>query len=195
MLTIGDVSGKGVPAALFMMQSRTALKDCMMMGQGVEDALHLADVQLSDANESMMFVTVFTGLIDLAAGRMTYGSPGHNPPLIYRQATGRFERLAVPRACMLGVGADFPYGSMECRLAQGDMLFLFTDGVTEAMDREGNLFSDAGLLDSLNEIGAGEPEALLAALRDRLSRFAEGAAQSDDITMLAFRYEQEPAGE
>ena len=195
VLTIGDVSGKGVPAALFMMQSRTALKDCMMMGQGMEEALHLADVQLSDANESMMFVTVFTGLIDLATGRLTYGSAGHNPPLIYRQATGRFERLAVPRACMLGIGADFPYGSMEAQLAQGDMLFLFTDGVTEAMDREGNIFSDARLLASLNEIGAGEPETLLAAVRERLSRFVDGAAQFDDITMLAFRYERGAAGQ
>ncbi len=203
MVTVADVSDKGVPAALFMVAAKTLLKDCALTLGTSENlsaeaktalshpwlsmAVARTNDRLADANDEEMFVTVFTGVLDVESGEFVYVNAGHNPPLVRRN--GSFEFLPKAKRPMLGVieGLDFP--AEKITLAQGDMLFLYTDGVTEAMNGEREIFGEERLKETLSaQPKDGQPEKIIAAVRGAAESHANGAEQSDDITMLGLAY-------
>ena len=198
VITIADVSGKGVPAALFMVISKTILKDFAQTMGGLDDVAPLvacANDQLCQNNDAMMFVTAFVGMLDIETGRLAYVSAGHNPPLIFRAAEGKFSYLDVKRNLILGFRSGAQYQGQETILAPGDRIFLYTDGVTEAMNEEEELYGEERLLSCLNGTvpqnhGVNE---LLASVSSSLKEHVKTAEQSDDITMLALAY-QGPEG-
>ena len=187
MITIADVSGKGVPAALFMVISKTVLKNfALATTNDLAAALEQANYRLCQNNDEMMFVTVFVGVIDLRTGRMIYVNAGHNPPLVRRD--GRFEFLTVEDGCALGIGENEEYRHEELMLSAGDVIFLYTDGVTEAMNADGDQYSEGRLLDRLNALDEHlTAESIIEAVARDIKNHVDGAEQSDDITMLAVR--------
>ena len=189
-VTIADVSGKGVPAALFMVIAKTVLKNCVMMTNGVKnlsEAVEKANGQLCQGNEESMFVTVFLGVLDIESGEFTFVNGGHNPPLI--RANGKFAYLALNKSCMLGAMEGVKYRAQSLVMQPGDMLFLYTDGVTEAQNTAGGMYSEARLLDMLNREPDGrDAKGVLAAVRKSVADYAGDAEQFDDITMLGLIY-------
>ncbi|MBR1581262.1 MAG: serine/threonine-protein phosphatase, partial [Selenomonadaceae bacterium] len=194
MVTIADVSGKGVPAALFMMISKTILKNFALTMANADDVGALVsktNQQLCQNNDAMMFVTMFVGLLDLNTGRFIYVNGGHNPPLIYRASTERFEYLtSSARNYALGLMDDAEFEQETLELSAGDALFLYTDGVTEALNTREELYGEERLEACLNQPGAERltVERMLALVRDSLNEYADGAPQSDDITMIGLKF-------
>jgi sigma-B regulation protein RsbU (phosphoserine phosphatase) len=181
-LTIADVVGKGIPAALFMAVSRTILRSV----DGITDmTARIAEANrlLSAENAASMFVTMFHGVLDLGTGVLRYCNAGHNPPYVLREGRG-FEILQ-PTGIAFGLDVDISYRIDETVLRPGDALFLFTDGITEALDPEGNEFG-TGRLEKALEAASGHSAAeLVARIIADTTAFAAGAEQSDDITCLA----------
>ena len=182
-LAIADVSGKGVPAALFMMSSRTLLKGAAIGHSRPGDALAEVNDLLEADNDSAMFVTVFYTAYNPDSGTLTYANGGHNPPLIIH-ADGSSTVLDPTGGIALGVAPGMPYGQSEVQLAPGEIFVLYTDGVTEAMDPD---FEEFGL-ERLQEVYAAAPPTSARAANqmafDAVHRFAAGAPQSDDITCV-----------
>ena len=195
VITIADVSGKGVPAALFMVIAKTILKNSALSGGEEEDFAEMisrANRQICENNEEMLFVTVFFGVLDIHTGELTYVNCGHNPPLLRQGADGTYTYLRpAKKNLMLGIEEDLSFIQETVRLAPGSMMFFYTDGVTEAMNEEGNVYSEGRLQSVLEGLPAGEdvPVAdILAAVRENIKAHAGAAEQSDDITMMAVRY-------
>ncbi len=201
VVTMADVSGKGVPAALFMMISKTILKNNVLSASHLNDVetvdwgkgMELSNYHLCENNEEMMFVTVFFGVLNIKTGEFAYVNCGHNPPLIGRVSDGKVDWEYIreeKKSNMLGVIETASYEEKRLRLAPGDTLYLYTDGVTEAMDEEKTLYSEERLQETLSREGtAGRPvKDILAAVRADIDLHANGAEQSDDITMLGIRY-------
>jgi serine phosphatase RsbU (regulator of sigma subunit) len=186
-VVVGDVSGKGVPAALFMAVSRTLLRSNALAGLPPGECLQRVNSLLCLENSAEMFVSVFYAILDTRTGGFEYSNGGHNRPYLRRQ-DGTAEVLEGTGGTVLGVLEDCPYTARSATLRPGDGVFLFTDGVTEAMDADGNLFSDDRLYAALGRYGHAPPDALIRAVLDEVSRYAGGVAQSDDITALAIRY-------
>ena len=192
VVTIADVSGKGIPAALFMMTSKTVLKNFVMMANTADDlaaAMTLANQQLCQNNEEMMFVTVFLAMLDLQTGKLIYVNGGHNPPLILHD--GKYEYLPknTKRVPPLGVRAKTQYEQQTLQMSEGDVLYMYTDGVTEAENVEKELYSNERLEEFLNSTDKNLPlDKLLAEVRQSIKNHAGDAQQSDDITMLALRF-------
>src|SRR5437764_626095 len=184
-VTIADVSGKGIPAALFMAVSRTVMRNAPAetdMAQRMRDANRL----LATGNTACMFVTMFSGVLDLETGRLRYCNAGHNSPYLLRSGGGR--DLLKPTGIPFGIDPDRSYTIAETVLASGDTLFMFTDGITEAFNPAGDIFGEARLetvLDREGGIGATE---LVQKVIGATAEFAAGAEQSDDITCLALVY-------
>ena len=195
VITIADVSGKGVPAALFMVIAKTILKNTAL-SEGAEadfaEVIRRANRQLCENNEEMLFVTVFFGVLDICTGDFTYVNCGHNPPLLRQGTDGNYVYLRpAKKNLMLGIEEDLSFTQETLRLAPGSVLFCYTDGVTEAMDEAGNVYSENRLQTVLDGIPAVEdmPVAdILSSVREDIKTHAGAAEQSDDITMLAVRY-------
>ncbi|MBQ7479276.1 MAG: SpoIIE family protein phosphatase [Selenomonadaceae bacterium] len=191
-VTIADVSGKGVGAAIFMSRSMTILKNFAVMMQKPDDlagVMSCANNQLCQGNEENMFVTVFMGLLDTATGKFIYVSGGHNPPLLRHGETGICEYLPLADSCMLGMMEDIPFVNRQLTLKPGDMLFLYTDGVTEAMNSEQDLFREGRLKEVLEaEPREAAAEEALSAVAAAVRNHAGDTEQSDDITMLGLKY-------
>ena len=184
---IADVSGKGVPAALFMAMSMTLLKATAREGLPPERILAKVNEELSRDNEVNMFVTLFCGILDTSTGELVFANAGHNPPLVLRSA-GDITFLRTVNGLALGVMEEAPYRRESLRLEAGDTLLLYTDGVTEAMDPTDELYGDQRLQRAVEEL-AGKPlPEMTAGLLEGVTAFAAGAAQSDDITIMAVRY-------
>ncbi len=182
---IADVSGKGVPAALFMMKAKTEIHSLMETNIGVDEAFTRANERLCEANESGMFVTAWLGKLDVSTGELAYANAGHNPPLLKR-ASGEFEylRQAKPNFFLAGM-EGIRYRKNSVTLGPGDKLFLYTDGVTEACDPSEALFGEKRLVQTLNSTGQKEtPRGTCDAVAQAVKAHAAGAEQSDDITML-----------
>ncbi|MCL2819302.1 MAG: serine/threonine-protein phosphatase [Oscillospiraceae bacterium] len=182
-VVIADVSDKGIPAALFMVVSKTLIKNAAMDGKSPKDVFDSVNLQLCENNDADMFVTAFMGYIDIPTGRLTYVNAGHNPPLIRRG--DEYEFLRVDSGLMLAVMEDMRYTQEEVILNKGDMLFLYTDGVTEAKNKEKKLFTDKRMLEKANSYKSDNAKELLFNIKKEIDNFAEGAEQADDITMLA----------
>lgn len=193
IVTIADVSGKGVPAALFMVVAKTILKNFAQTITGEDDLSALVSCtndQLSQNNDAMMFVTAFVCMLNTRTGDLSFVNAGHNPPLLYRASEGAFRYLDVKRNCVMGTMEGLPYREQKLTLAPGDQLFLYTDGVTEALNEGEELYGEERLETCLNQSHAGQIslKELLEAVRHSLDQHVGSAEQSDDITMLALTY-------
>ena len=188
IITIADVSGKGVPAALFMVISKTILKNFVVSSiDDLANVMEFANQQLCQNNDEMMFVTVFMAQLDIRTGELIYVNGGHNPPLVRRK--GNFEYLQLKKSCALGINELLTFRQYTLKLEAGDALFLYTDGVTEAIDVDDNQYSEERLLETLNKIPIeASVEEIIASVKRDLKAHVKGAEQSDDITMLAMKF-------
>ena len=189
-----DVSGKGIPAAMFMMTAKTIIKDLAESGMAVNDIFTKANEKLCENNESGMFVTAWMGILDLTTGNVQFANAGHNPPLLKR-ADGSFEYLRTRAGFVLAGMEGIRYRVGEITLNEGDRLFLYTDGVTEATNVDNKLYGEDRLLTFVNQNASVEATELLPALKANIDEFVGEAPQFDDITMLMFDYKQKKGGE
>ena len=186
-LVIADVSGKGVPAALFMMMSKILLNDKAMIGGTPADILGFVNNRICSGNDDNMFVTVWLGILELSTGILTCGNAGHEYPAIKR-ADGRFELIKDKHSAAVGTVAGIRYRNYEIKLEPGDSVFVYTDGVPEATDSDEELFGTDRMTDALNVDPDAEPEELLRTVKAAVDRFVGDAPQFDDLTMLTLRY-------
>ncbi len=186
-IVIGDVSGKGVPAALFMAITRTVIRSAANQEAEIGPLLQAINDRLSDHNPNLMFVTLFLGLLDLRDGTLDYANAGHPPPWLI--VDGEVGLLAGRSGPACGIEPGWPYTAFSTRLPTGAMLLGYTDGITDAESPAGEHFGDerpARLLASLT--GAPTSAQAVAALLEGVARFAAGAEQADDITLIALRH-------
>ncbi|MGN1139171.1 MAG: SpoIIE family protein phosphatase [Ruminococcus sp.] len=184
---IADVSGKGIPAAMFMMTSKTLIKSLAEAGNEINDVFTLANEKLCENNDAGMFVTAWMGILDLKTGHIDFANAGHNPPLI-RRKDGSFEYLKCPAGFILAGMDGIKYGKNEIQLEPGDEIFLYTDGVTEATDVQKNAYGGDRLLRLLNVNKCVDSKSLCELVKNDIDRFAGDAPQFDDITMLSLKY-------
>ena len=189
-----DVSGKGIPAAMFMMTAKTIIKDLAESGMAVNEIFAKANEKLCENNESGMFVTAWMGILDLKTGNLQFANAGHNPPLLKR-ADGSFEYLKTRAGFVLAGMEGVRYRVAELTLAPGDRLFLYTDGVPEATNADNKLYGEDRLLDFMNQNSTVEAKALLQRLKANIDEFVGDAPQFDDITMLLLDYKSYQGGE
>ena len=189
-----DVSGKGIPAAMFMMTAKTIIKDLAESGMAVNDIFTKANEKLCENNESGMFVTAWMGILDLTTGNVQFANAGHNPPLLKR-ADGSFEYLKTRAGFVLAGMEGIRYRVSEITLKPGDRLFLYTDGVPEATNTDNTLYGEDRLLTFMNQNASMEATKLLPALKANIDEFVGEAPQFDDITMLMFDYKPKKGGE
>ena len=191
---VADVSGKGIPAAMFMMTAKTIIKDLAERGLPVDEIFTLANEKLCENNESGMFVTGWMGILDITTGKLQFANAGHNPPLLKR-ADGSFEYLKTRAGFVLAGMEGIRYRSVDLTLQPGDRLFLYTDGVTEATNINNNLYGEERLQSFMNHNFEKEPKELLQSLKDNIDEFVGEAPQFDDITMLIFDYKSQNGGD
>jgi sigma-B regulation protein RsbU (phosphoserine phosphatase) len=184
---IGDVSDKGVPASLFMAVTKTLIRSQTSKEMLPDEVLRRVNQDLCVDNDSNMFVTVFCGVLHTRTGEVWYSNGGHNPPYLLT-ASGEVVTLERTGGMVLGVMEDIPYQTKRITLRTGDGLFMFTDGITEAMNGHNQLFSDARLRAVLHHINGASSIELIRGVVGEVERFAAGAPQSDDITALALLY-------
>lgn len=193
-LVIADVSGKGVPAALFMVIAKTLLKNRAQMGAGPKEVLEVVNDQLCESNEAEMFVTVWLGIYEISTGKLRAANAGHEYPAI-RRKDGSFELYKDRHGFVLAGMQGMKYREYELQLDEGDELFVYTDGVTEATDAAEQLYGTDRLLAALDSAGDCEPEELLMAVKADIDRFVAEAPQFDDITMLSLKRRGISAGD
>ena len=186
-LTIADVSGKGVPASLFMVISKTLLQNHAQMGGTPMEILSYVNHQLCQNNDSYMFCTVWLGILDLTNGHLIAANAGHEYPAIKRR-DGSFELLKDKHDPPLGLRDGLPYHEYELDLEPGDILFQYTDGVTEATDAAEELFGEERLTAALNECEDTNVKDTVERIYGSINAFVKDAPQFDDITMLCIRY-------
>ena len=184
---IGDVSGKGVPAALFMAITKTLIKNEAKRSKDTGEILSNVNAILVPDNQSCLFVTVFCAVLDTRTGAVQYCNAGHNPPLLMRKA-GDVEFIKSSKGFVVGVMENCSCKYDNLKLEPGDALLLYTDGVTEAMDPEQKQFSEPKLKGLLAGMKGKDMKGLIESMRAEVLAFVRGAAQSDDITMLAIKY-------
>ena len=177
---IGDVSGKGVPASLVMAVSRTLFRNIAAHTDKPSHIVETMNVNICDGNEQCMFVTLFVGVLDLQTGRLRYSNAGHDAPYV------QDEHLPCDSNLPVGITPDLKYSEQETMIAPGKILFLYTDGLTEAENSSQNLFG----MQRINEVIAtfeGSPQELIETMTAAVHQFVGDTEQSDDLTMLAFR--------
>ncbi|WP_147819169.1 SpoIIE family protein phosphatase [Salidesulfovibrio onnuriiensis] len=184
---VGDVSGKGVPAAFFMAVTKTLLKVVAERGLDPGDILTKVNADLAEENESCMFVTLFLAIIDIETGELRYANAGHNPP-VYLAKGGEPEWLPSLHEPIAGVMEGMEYSTKSMTLAKDDILFIYTDGVTEAMNAAQELYSEDRLMELLVKCNGQSATDLVLSVNESLKAFTGGAEQSDDITMLAMQF-------
>jgi sigma-B regulation protein RsbU (phosphoserine phosphatase) len=189
--SVGDVSGKGVPAALFMAASKMLMKGTAHLELAPAEILERVNRELCWENDSAMFVTVFCGIFSIKTGELHYSNAGHNPPVLLH-TSGRAEWLVLPEGFMLGPFEDSRYETRKMILASGDMLILYTDGVTEAMNPAKEVYSDENLLQTVTRSGENTAEGLVREIVQSVHDYAGDEPQSDDITLLVLKYRGTP---
>ena len=186
-LVMADVSGKGVPAALFMMASKIILQSCAMLGSRASEILTKTNEAICSNNQAEMFVTVWVGILELSTGRLTAANAGHEYPAVKR-AKGGFELFRDKHGLVVGAMEGLRYKDYELQLEPGDKLFLYTDGVPEATDADMGMFGTARMLEALNAAADGTPQQILRSVRLAVDGFVRDAEQFDDLTMLCLEY-------
>ncbi len=183
---IGDVSGKGVPAAIFMAVSRTIIRATGIKGGPADECMNYVNNLLCNESVASMFVTVFYGILNTATGELEYVNAGHNPPYLINSSG--IKTVELTRGTVLGGIEHFNYRSLKMQLAPGDILYLYTDGVTEAFNRKGELYGDDRLEEVLKaNLQTGQTEIVKIVLTE-VAAFAAGFPPSDDITMMAIKF-------
>lgn len=183
-MVIADVSGKGVPAALFMMMSRILIKNYAMMGYSPAQVLEQTNNSICMNNKEDMFVTVWYGVLEISTGKITAANAGHEFPIIKKQG-GKYELLQDKHGFVIGGMEGMKYAEYEIQLDSGEMLFLYTDGVPEATDSENNMYGTDRLLEAMNSKEHTDPLELLGSITDNVDQFVGEADRFDDMTMLA----------
>jgi len=184
---IADVSGKGIPAAMFMMQSKTLLKSFAESGMPIEQVFTTANEKLCEGNEAGMFVTAWMGLLNVKTGHVTFANAGHNPPLL-RQNGSEFIYHKTRAGFVLAGMEGVRYRKFELQLQPGDTIYLYTDGVTEATNAEEKLYGEQRLLQQLNQHHGDSAQTICDAVKTDVDTFVGEAEQFDDITMLCLTW-------
>ena len=186
-MVIADVSGKGIPAALFMMVTNILISDRTRMGGTPAEILTFVNDNICQHNRADMFVTVWLGILDIETGKITAANAGHDDPAVYRK-DGKFEILKNRHGLVVGAMEGMNYTDFEIQLNKGDKLFLYTDGVPEATDKDNKMFSIDGMIDSLNQNKEKTPEKILSGVKSSVDAFVGDAPQFDDLTMMCIEY-------
>lgn len=184
---IADVSGKGIPAALFMMASKTMMQNILSENKPIEETIAKINTRILENNPYGFFVTALIGIMDLPSGKTTIINCGHNIPLIKRNI-GKYEFIDLPSNIALGATTNFDYQIYETTFNAGDVIFLYTDGLAEALNKKRELFTQKRIVKALNKIDTTNPETILSKINKDVAEFSGGALQNDDLTMLALRY-------
>ena len=185
-VVMADVSGKGVPGALFMMVSKVILKNNAMLGRPVGEILARTNDLICANNQMEMFVTVWMGILEISTGKIRAANAGHEYPAVMQD--GCFRLCRDRHSFVIGGLTDVSYREYELQLEKGDKLFLYTDGVTEATDEKGELFGTERMLGALNACADSSPREILTGVRDAVDAFVGEAEQFDDMTMLCLTY-------
>ena len=186
-IAVGDVSGKGMPASLFMVRTITLLRDCVFRGCDLGEIASNVNNSLCEGNDSNMFTTVFIAILNIETGELEYISGGHNPILIGNQKNG-YEYLEKTKGILMGVMPNAPFTVGKRTMHPGETLVLYTDGVTEAENINKELFGDEPFQKLLGTLPDQHPETLVSVVREILADHAGEAPQSDDITLFALHY-------
>lgn len=184
---MADVSGKGVPAALFMARAKAQLQSCVLSHSSLSEAVEAANNLLVESNDESMFVTLFAGILDTQTGAFEYVNAGHNPPLLQRTKKG-FGFLPTKKNMVLAALLGLQYPLQRIKLKPGERLLLYTDGVTEGMNASKELYGEQRLLDAVNAASQESLSGLLTRVRESLAAFVQEAPQADDITLLALEW-------
>lgn len=185
-VVMADVSGKGVPAALFMVIAKTLIKNHTQNFEAPCDVFTNVNKQLCENNQAGMFVTAWMGILEIDSGMFTYVNAGHNPPLLKRKGE-RFTYLKSRAGFVLAGMEGIRYGQYQIQLNPGDLLYLYTDGVTEATDIYNKLYGEERLQEILDKNASLPLEEILKNIKKNIDLFVKGAPQFDDITMLALK--------
>ena len=186
-LTIADVSGKGIPASLFMMTSKAILKSIAMQSKTPSEILQETNDLICSNNRLDMFVTVWLGILELSTGRLFAANAGHEYPALKR-ADGKFRLIRDKHGLVIGGMENVKYTEYELQLHPGDKLFVYTDGVPEATDTAQQMFGSDRLIEALNAGGETSPEQVLKNVHSAVDAFVRDAEQFDDLTMLCLAY-------
>lgn len=189
-IVMADVSGKGVPAALFMMIGKTLIKNHTVPGRTPGDVFTIVNRLLAESDKEGFFITAFEGVLDLSSGELLYANAGHEPPFISRSGSPFAAEPIAPGFVLAGL-EDTVYKTGRIMLTPGDRLFLYTDGVSEAVRTDGSLFGRERIGSALSSCGPASPEDMIKAMSGTLSTFMAGCDQADDITMLCLEYRAE----
>jgi sigma-B regulation protein RsbU (phosphoserine phosphatase) len=186
-MVMADVSGKGVPAALFMMACKIILQSMAMLGQSPAEILKKTNEAICPSNEAEMFVTVWIGMLELSTGKLTCANAGHEYP-VFKRPGGSFELYKDKHDLVVGAMEGVRYREYEMQLEPGEKLFVYTDGVPEATSAEKKMFGVDRMLETLNSDTQAEPEQILKNVRAAVNAFVQDAEQFDDMTMLCLEY-------
>jgi sigma-B regulation protein RsbU (phosphoserine phosphatase) len=192
-VVIGDVSDKGIAAALFMAMTKSLLKSSAAPEIEPPELLQKVNIELCQENDALMFATVFCGLLDLQTGVFSYSNAGHNPPLLRRRGEAP-AWLELPPGLVLGVRPEARYAPMQVLLAPGDSLLLYTDGITDALDLQDQAFSAQRLLQEAGGPAEESAQAMTQRILGRVRTYAAGADPADDMALLCLRYLGKKAG-
>ena len=186
-LLIADVSGKGIPGALFMMASKIILESCAMLGRSAAEILNKTNEAVCSKNQADMFITVWLGILEISTGKLTAVNAGHEYPVV-KTADGVFEIFKDKHGIVVGGMEDIQYKEYELQLEKGTKLFVYTDGVPEATDAQNRMFGSRRMLEALNEKPDATPQEVLESIHRAVDVFLDGAEQFDDMTMLCLEY-------
>ena len=184
---MADVSGKGIPAAMFMMTSKTIIKSCAESGMSVEEVFTVANEKLCEGNDAGMFVTAWMGILNVKTGKVLFANAGHNHPLV-KHADGTYEYLKTRAGFVLAGMEGVRYRRNELDLAPGDAIYLYTDGITEATDANNELYGDDRLHAVLEKYKDAVPQVICDVVKRDVDAFVGEAPQFDDMTMLCLQY-------
>ena len=183
---IGDVSDKGVPAALFMMAINIVINNRASMGGTPAEIMAFVNNNICEHNEANLFVTIWLGILEISTGRLTFVNAGHEEPALYRKG-GSFELYKTKHNVAVGVFPDIEYTNYDIHLGRGDKLFVYTDGVPEATDMFDKLYTTGRMLEALNKYRDGSPQEILEGINKSVKEFVGDRPQFDDLTMLGSR--------
>ena len=186
-LLIADVSGKGIPAALFMMSAKSIISNNAMKSKSPAEILENSNNEICQRNTEDMFITVWLGILEISTGKLVAANAGHEYPIL-RGKDGRFKIVNDNHGAVIGGFEGVTFSDYELNLGSGSKLFLYTDGVPEATDADSNMFGEKRLVDALNEDPEASPEVLLGNVRNAVDGFVKDAEQFDDLTMLCLEY-------
>ncbi|MCR4736591.1 MAG: SpoIIE family protein phosphatase [Bacteroidales bacterium] len=184
---VGDVSGKGVPAALLMVMTHSMFRSVTAHEENAAAIVSEMNRTIAEQNTENMFLTLFLGVLDCKTGRLDYCNAGHNAPVM--KSNGQWKMVDVVANLPLGVEADFPYKAQTTQMAYSDLLFLYTDGLTEAENSSYEQYKEQRMLQSLSSMTCSRPREIIENMQASVEAFVDGARQSDDLTMFAIRYQ------